>query len=419
MNFTYDQFKKAAEEAGLFNSFSEADLQLAKKTPAAGMSLLNYKKDYVNAPTDEARALANEGANKVRSSYGNYQGGVDGSGFYLEAPSPIGYNNGVERPIYSSTYGNTIKDKVNELLNKEKFSYNPENDQLYSSYKKQYTREGQRATEDAIGQAAAMSGGVPSTYAATAGAQAGNYYASQMADKIPELYQLAYNQYMNDIENTRANINVLNALDEAEYNKHLTELDQYNADRNFGYGQYLDEINQNTAERAEALEKAIAASQYGDFTLLKKLGITPDAEYLANLSNTSDGTTLGEGALISGSDVGKSIIEDIISKAYENGGLVDARDYAILSNAYSEDELKAWGIHIKEPDLLGNEESITNHKQAISYLKKIGIKNPQVMEHREWLKEKQGGNSMALDFKTYADYLYDIVFNYYLGGYAG
>ena len=68
--YTYDQFQKAAQQAGLLGQFSQADLSLAQQNPDAGMSLLKYKQDYANATTDQQRAQANKGAESIRSSYG-------------------------------------------------------------------------------------------------------------------------------------------------------------------------------------------------------------------------------------------------------------------------------------------------------------------------------------------------------------
>ena len=81
--FTYEDFERAANESGLLGEFSPSDLKLAQQDPDAGMSILNYKKDYHAATTDEARALANKGAENVRTSFGEYSGGKDGSGFYV------------------------------------------------------------------------------------------------------------------------------------------------------------------------------------------------------------------------------------------------------------------------------------------------------------------------------------------------
>ena len=76
--YTYDQFRQAAQSSGLLGEFSDADLSLAQQNPDAGMSLLGYKRDWHNAATDAERNLANLGAEGIRTSYGNYTGGVAG-----------------------------------------------------------------------------------------------------------------------------------------------------------------------------------------------------------------------------------------------------------------------------------------------------------------------------------------------------
>ena len=166
--YTYEDFTKAATAAGLMGNFSEADLRLAQSNPDAGMSILQYKQDYRNATTDEARALANLGAEGVRSSYGNYTGGNDGGGFYLDPLSPGSFNAGtaptytnnyagdiaalyeqqknygsydygIPQPEYTNRYDATIQDLLGQIVNREAFSYDPATDPLYGQYRKQYT----------------------------------------------------------------------------------------------------------------------------------------------------------------------------------------------------------------------------------------------------------------------------------------
>ena len=346
--YTYDDFQKAMQSSGLGGQFSDADLKLAQQNPDAGMSILKYKQDYKNATTDEARELANLGAEGIRSSYGGYTGGQRGANFYLDPLSPkdfqssaaptyknnyadtisglldkqLGYGSysyGEAQPEYNNRYDATIQDLLDQIVNRKDFSYDPENDQLYSQYRKQYTREGQRATQDALGAAAAASGGIPSSYAVNAAAQAGDYYASQMTDKIPELYQLAYNKYMNDYnmklsdlgavqgaeqsdydkflnemqqyntnrafdyqawmdEYNRINndLQTASGLEQLDYTKYLNDLNQYNTDRSFNYGQLLDEVNNQTARRSEAMNKALTAAELGDNSFLNDLGINTD-----------------------------------------------------------------------------------------------------------------------------------------------
>lgn len=254
--FTYEDFDKAAREAGLLDRFSAADLKLARSNPDAGMSILNYKKDYMNATTDEARALANQGAERIRSGYGEYTGGTDGSKFYQNSMSPGSFQD-------SQRY----LDALDAVTNFGAFEYDAETDPLYSQYRKQYSREGQRATADALGQAAAASGGLPSSYAQTAAGQAANYYAAQMTDKIPELYQIAYNKYLND------------------FNQANTKLDAARTDNQQLYTRYLDEIDSQDLDRQRQLEFAQLGAQYGDYSHLGDLGIDYDrsAEELEKL----------------------------------------------------------------------------------------------------------------------------------------
>lgn len=346
--FTYEQFQQAAQDSGLLNSFSQADLSLAQRNPDAGMSILNAKRDWMNATTDEQRALANQRAEEIRSSFGEYAGGVTGSGFTLTPLSPnhFEYENAPtysggsytddiknlwdqqlnygdftygEAPTYTSRYDQTIQDMIQGILDREDFSYDPATDPLYQNYRKQYTREGQRATQDALGTAAAASGGIPSSYASTAAGQTANHYAAQMTDKIPELYQLAYNQYLNDYQMDLSDLGVVQGQEQTDYNRYLdqlgqyntdrdfaynnwlngynmlnsnlqtamglndmewqqylTQLDQYNTDRNFAYNQLLDEIDSQANERNEAINNAILAGQYGDYSQLNDFGINTD-----------------------------------------------------------------------------------------------------------------------------------------------
>ena len=61
-----------------------------------------------------------------------------------------------------------------------------------------------------------------------------------MADRIPELYQLAYSMYQDQGTDMRMNMDMLTALEQGDYNKYLNLLNQYNTDRNFAYGVYSD-----------------------------------------------------------------------------------------------------------------------------------------------------------------------------------
>lgn len=148
-------------------------------------------------------------------------------------------------PEYTSQWDSIIKDLANQILNRDPFSYDYTTDPSYQQYREAYTREGQRAMQDTLGEVAARTGGLASSYASSAASQANNYYMSQLADKIPELRQLAYEAYLNNLSNQRSDLSMLMGLEDMDYNKYLNALSQYNTDRNFNYGVFSDDRNFN------------------------------------------------------------------------------------------------------------------------------------------------------------------------------
>lgn len=132
---------------------------------------------------------------------------------------------------------------LDAILNREDFSWSKETDPQWSSYKKSYLREGDRATQNALAQASAASGGRPSTAAVTAASQAGDYYAAQLNDVIPTLYQQAYDRYLNEYNMMLQDLGAVNTQEQLDYAKYLDQLGQYNTDRNFAYQTYLGDFN--------------------------------------------------------------------------------------------------------------------------------------------------------------------------------
>lgn len=253
---TYDGFINAASNAGLLGEFSPADLDTAKKYPEFGYSILGLKQDIHAATTPEAKLLANEAANRLRSSYGGYTGGKYGADYISDGKIPNqidgvldqinnfgSFTFDQERPTYENQYAKQQQALLDAILNREDFSWSKEEDPQWSSYKKSYLREGDRATADALGQAAAASGGRPSTAALTAATQAGDYYATQLNDIIPTLYQQAYDQYLNEYNMSLQDLNAVNTQEQLDYAKYLDQLGQFNTDRNFAFNSYLSDFD--------------------------------------------------------------------------------------------------------------------------------------------------------------------------------
>lgn len=256
MPYSYDDFLSAATSSGLLGEFSQADLETAKKYPEFGLSILSLKRDYHDAATDEQKLLANEAANQLRSSYGNYMGGSDGGSYYSQGKIPGqidaildqinnfgSFSFDQEAPVYNNQYAEQQQALLDAILNRKDFSWSKETDPQWSSYKKSYLREGDRATANALAQASAASGGRASTAAITAATQAGDYYATQLNDIIPTLYQQAYDRYLNEYSMMLQDLGAVNTQEQLDYAKYLDQLTQYNTDRNFAYDTYLGGFN--------------------------------------------------------------------------------------------------------------------------------------------------------------------------------
>lgn len=145
------------------------------------------------------------------------------------------------KPTFESNYDTRIDDMLNQILNRDAFSYSTADDPLYQQYASMYEREGNRAMNDTLAAAAATAGGMNS-YAMTAANQANNYYMSQMNDKIPELYQLAYDMYLQDIDNRVRDLGLLDSMDDKQYDRYRDTMSDWYTDRDFAYNKYRDDV---------------------------------------------------------------------------------------------------------------------------------------------------------------------------------
>jgi len=176
----------------------------------------------------------------------------------FKAPDPFTYEK-YENTTPDFQHSDYYNDALANVQGYGDFAYDYTTDPLYDVYKKEYTREGQRAQRDALAQAAAMTGGVPSSYANTAAQQAGNYYMAQLADKIPELRAQAYNEWQNNYNMLRDKYNAATTHDQFDYGMYKDKLNQ-------DYQQYLDDLNMRYNIYSDDYNRAY--QQWGDKTNL-------------------------------------------------------------------------------------------------------------------------------------------------------
>ena len=127
------------------------------------------------------------------TSYDSTQKGKDALGAMNTAASNLTSYGTFDMSKFSQA--DWMNQVLGDIQNGKKFSYDLNGDALYQQYKDSYMRQGKIAMQDAMGQAAAMTGGYGNSYAASVGNQAYQSYLQQLNDRIPELYQLALDRY--------------------------------------------------------------------------------------------------------------------------------------------------------------------------------------------------------------------------------
>lgn len=127
-------------------------------------------------------------------------------------------------------YSGANATKANDYYKKAEtpFEFSLDGNALYNQYKDQYTKQAQLAREDAIGKAAAMTGGYGSSYAMTAGDSAYNARMDELNNIIPELYNMAYNQHLNERNYNLEMGDRYASKDQAEMENYLAYLEAQN-----------------------------------------------------------------------------------------------------------------------------------------------------------------------------------------------
>ncbi len=141
---------------------------------------------------------------------------------------------------YKSKHTDEINAMLDSILNGEPFSYDVNDDELYQIYKEQYEKNGKLAMQDTMAQAAALTGGYGSSYGTAAAQQAYQQYLSELNDVIPELQERAYGRYMDEKNDKKQNLALLQQQDEIDYGRYRDELGDYKDERAYLYQKSQD-----------------------------------------------------------------------------------------------------------------------------------------------------------------------------------
>lgn len=299
--------------SGAIGSYNDADL------PSDALAQIReWQKQYKAAEAEYARTgsydayqamqNAHAMAEAIRAQFG-YSGGIDGSAFlsgwngsgtfpgggFPGGTFPGGGTQGYGTnpfPEYKSPYQDEIDELLGSILDYDEFVYKLEDDPVFQQYASTYLREGNRALNDTLAAAASGAGGMNS-YAVSSAQQAQNYYNTQLTDKVPELYGLAYDMYLKGFEQELNKLGVVQGLEDTAYGKYRDNVGDwfnnrdfnYNAyvnNRDFNYNKYRDEISDDRYNKE--WEYSVSANDrdnaYNQAMSFLEMGIMPSADVL-------------------------------------------------------------------------------------------------------------------------------------------
>lgn len=370
-------------------------------------AIQSYKQQYEQAKAAGDTAgmeAAHAAAEKLRGQYG-YSGGADGSA-YLPTMAYTGVyrrdeddGGGYGSSGYLSKYQARIDALADAILNRDPFSYDKEKDPLYLQYKDTYTRGGQRGMQDTLAQVSARTGGLASSYAESAAQQTYNNYMAQLADKVPELYQLAYSMYMDDLTQDRNDLSMLMGLDDTAYGR-------WSDDRNFDYNAYRDQVADRQWQQQFDYQKAQDAlaqqnwQTQWDYQLQQDALAREDALrklYAGGVSGTEKDPSLW--SVIQGMTPAEA---EMYMVEHKYGKDAIDRAMSLLNDSLSAGQLDA--------DIAG----IKSEADAKSVMTNAGVDSAVMggmLSKDNWTRRKQRGGTdpAVVNYDTYEEYVRDYV----------
>ena len=155
---------------------------------------------------------------------------------------------------YSGKYDAALESILQRITNPEQFKYSFNGDELFKSYADRYTQLGKQASLDAMGQAAALTGGYGNSYGQIAGQQQYDQYLQGLYDKGMDLYDRAWQRYQAGQDQLMDQYGVLSQADQTDYGRYRDTVGDWEKERDFwtgradteydrDYGRYMDQLN--------------------------------------------------------------------------------------------------------------------------------------------------------------------------------
>lgn len=305
-----------------------------------------------------------------------------------------------EQTGYQSKWQSQLDDVTDKILNREKFSYNLNGDAFYNQYKDRFVQQGKMAMMDTMGQAAALTGGYGSSYAQQVGQQTYQGYLQNLNDVVPELYQLALDNYNREGDALQNQFGLLADLDAQDYSKYRDQV----ADQQ-------EEQQRQIAQQQWQAEFDEAKRQYDEQADLDReqweWQKSQSADSKAGDSDSSQQTTKDDYANFPVEYDTHGYSTEEIKQMQKAAGITADGVWGPTTQAAYEAGYRPDASNINDNGFTG-----TTYKEAVAYLEDIGAPGSgNVMRPEMWHGMQAGhqlygsGGFEVTEFDSYEEYL--------------
>lgn len=184
---------------------------------------------------------AGEVDKETEEKYNQYKQGYEESQNVKDAYKYLQDTLGKQPGAFESDYKGALDNLYSQVVGREKFTYDMNTDILYQQYKDQYMRAGNKAMQDTLGQASALTGGYDNSYAQSVAQQTYQGYLGELNNRIPELYQMAFDRYQQEGNDLYQQFSMASDLYGKEYAQYRDQVADWQADRGYATDMYQSE----------------------------------------------------------------------------------------------------------------------------------------------------------------------------------
>lgn len=289
--------------SGLYGNAGNSKLNNWRNTVSGGaINKATSKNNAVNG----ALAGAMGGAVGGALNYGN-SGGNSGGGGYTRVEMPVDVG---ALPTFNSSYLDQLNALARQLtsMNYEDWTKGSQ----YQSLADRYGNNGRMSMQDVLGQVAARTGGLASSYATTAAQQQYNQYMAQ----LEEVARQMYSQERGDIMDTA---NLYRNLANDEYGRYRDSLADY---------------NDRLAAAQSAARSAYSGSRYSGTTSIDRLKSQSAARKATGGSSYRDSTAYERAVSYANAGAQARRTANLLNGYVKNGEITAAEATKIMNELY-------------------------------------------------------------------------------------